>query len=125
MPVAAVVGDVIFCCHGGLSPDLVLPDATPNLKNLDCINNIQRPTDVPPVGILCDLLWADPEPELQGWKNNDRGASYIFGADELEKFLQNYELDLVVRGHQVIFNKYFNFFATYLIVNTCNFLSGI
>lgn len=106
MPVAAVVGDVIFCCHGGLSPDLVLPDATPNLKNLDCINNIQRPTDVPPVGILCDLLWADPEPELQGWKNNDRGASYIFGADELEKFLQNYELDLVVRGHQVVEDGY-------------------
>ena len=38
--------------HGGLSPDL---------KTISTIRNILRPTDIPDSGILCDLLWSDPE----------------------------------------------------------------
>jgi len=52
LPVAATIEGKIFCCHGGLSPEL---------ENLDCINQIPRPTDVPTKGLLCDLLWSDPD----------------------------------------------------------------
>nr|DAD39032.1 TPA_asm: hypothetical protein HUJ06_013356 [Nelumbo nucifera] len=59
LPVAALIDDKILCMHGGLSPDL---------KNLDQIRNIARPVDVPDQGLLCDLLWADPDKDIQGWE---------------------------------------------------------
>jgi serine/threonine-protein phosphatase PP1 catalytic subunit len=31
------------------------------------INAISRPTDIPDAGLLCDLLWADPEPSARMW----------------------------------------------------------
>jgi len=27
-------------------------------------------------GIMCDLLWSDPEADLDGWAESDRGVSY-------------------------------------------------
>lgn len=58
LPVVAIIDEKIICMHGGLSPELT---------NLDQINRIMRPTEVPDTGLLCDLLWSDPEPEVQGW----------------------------------------------------------
>lgn len=101
LPVAALIDEKILCMHGGLSPDL---------KNLDQIRNIARPVDVPDQGLLCDLLWSDPEKELGGWGENDRGVSYTFGADKVEEFLQKHDMDLICRAHQVVEDGY-EFFA--------------
>ena len=101
MPVAALVGGKILCMHGGLSPQL---------KSLDDINRIPRPTDIPDAGLLCDILWADPEPEQLGWGENDRGVSYTFGADVVTRFLAEHNLDLICRAHQVMDAGY-EFFA--------------
>ena len=67
--------------HGGLSPDL---------NDLEIINQQQRPSDVPDTGLLCDLLWSDPEQEISGWGDNDRGFSYIFGPDIIKKFIKKH-----------------------------------
>lgn len=101
LPVAALVDDKILCMHGGLSPDL---------KNLDQIRNISRPVDVPDQGLLCDLLWSDPDKDIQGWGENDRGVSYTFGTDKVNEFLQKHDLDLICRAHQVVEDGY-EFFA--------------
>lgn len=93
LPVAAIVDEKIFCCHGGLSPDL---------HSMEQIRRIQRPTDVPDQGLLCDLLWSDPDKDVMGWGENDRGVSYTFGADVVSKFLHKHDLDLICRAHQVI-----------------------
>ena len=69
-----------------------------------------RPTDIPDTGLLCDLLWADPDPDIPGWQDSDRGVSYTFGEDVLSKFLNNQGLDLVCRAHQVVEDGY-EFFA--------------
>jgi serine/threonine-protein phosphatase PP1 catalytic subunit len=101
LPICAVIEDKIFCCHGGLSPDL---------NSLDQIRRLMRPTDVPDTGLICDLLWSDPDKELVGWAESDRGVSYRFGPDVVAKFLQKHDLDLVCRAHQVVEDGY-EFFA--------------
>lgn len=116
MPVAAIVDEKIFCMHGGLSPEL---------HNMEQIRKIIRPTDVPDTGLLCDLLWSDPEEGVNGWGENDRGVSYTFGGDIVEKFLKRHELDLICRAHQVVEDGY-KFFAKRQLVtifsapNYCN-----
>ena len=101
MPVAAVIDDKILCMHGGLSPEL---------HSLEQIRRLNRPTDVPDAGLLSDLLWSDPEEGITGWGENDRGISFVFGSDVVEKFLRKHDLDLICRAHQVVEDGY-KFFA--------------
>lgn len=97
LPVAAVIEDKILTMHGGLSPDL---------DNLETIKNIQRPTDVPDTGILCDLLWSDPDRSINEWGENDRGVSVTFGESVVKSFLKKNDLDLICRAHQVVQDGY-------------------
>lgn len=101
LPVAAVIDDKILCMHGGLSPEM---------ESLDQVGDIERPIDVPDQGLLCDLLWADPDREVRGWGENDRGVSFTFGADKVTDFLKKHDLDLICRAHQVVEDGY-EFFA--------------
>ncbi|EFP07129.1 CRE-GSP-1 protein [Caenorhabditis remanei] len=101
LPIAALIDEKIFCCHGGLSPDL---------QNMEQIRRVMRPTDVPDTGLLCDLLWSDPDKDVTGWGENDRGVSFTFGPDVVAKFLNRHDLDLICRAHQVVEDGY-EFFA--------------
>jgi serine/threonine-protein phosphatase PP1 catalytic subunit len=97
LPVAAIVDEKIFCCHGGLSPELT---------SMNQIRQLPRPTDVPDQGLLCDLLWSDPDKDVKGWGENDRGVSFTFGPDVVKRFLEKFELDLICRAHQVVEDGY-------------------
>ena len=101
LPVAAVVDEKILCMHGGLSPEL---------SSLEQIAKLARPNDVPDNGLLCDLLWSDPDKDVKGWEENERGVSYVFGADVISAFLKKTDLDLICRAHQVVEDGY-EFFA--------------
>ncbi|CAF0861984.1 unnamed protein product [Rotaria sordida] len=101
LPIAAIIDEKIFCCHGGLSPDL---------HSFEQIRRIARPTDVPDTGLLCDLLWSDPDKDTTEWGENDRGVSFTFGAEVVTRFLTRHDLDLICRGHQVVEDGY-EFFA--------------
>merc|ERR1712070_243287 len=101
LPVAAIVDEKIFCMHGGLSPEL---------SQMEQIKRIMRPTDVPDTGLLCDLLWSDPDKDIIGWGENDRGVSFTFGEDIVAQFLRRHDLDLICRAHQVVEDGY-EFFA--------------
>ena len=101
LPVAALIDEKILCMHGGLSPEL---------KNLQNIENISRPTDIPDSGLLCDLLWSDPDKEVLEYDENDRGVSVIFGEKVVEDFNKKNDLDLIIRAHQVVDAGY-EFFA--------------
>ena len=92
LPIAAIIDEKIFCCHGGLSPDL---------HSFEQIRRIARPTDIPDTGLLCDLLWSDPDKDTSEWGENDRGVSFTFGAEVVTRFLTRHDLDLICRGHQV------------------------
>ena len=101
LPVAALIDEKILCMHGGLSPDL---------RNFSSINEISRPTDIPDSGLLCDLLWSDPDKDVLEFDENDRGVSVVFGEKIVQEFNRKNDLDLIIRAHQVVDDGY-EFFA--------------
>jgi serine/threonine-protein phosphatase PP1 catalytic subunit len=135
LPIAALIEGKIFCVHGGLSPELT---------KFEQINNLLRPTgiilsllftvfslsylfsslcfrlsflllDVPETGLLCDLLWSDPNPSIDYWDSNDRGVSYTFGKEAVKSFCEQFKIELVCRAHQVVEDGY-EFFANQRLV---------
>lgn len=125
LPIAAIIDEKIFCMHGGLSPELASMDqvrvqcggvragrcgptarldppapSAPRPAPPRQIKRIMRPTDVPDTGLLCDLLWSDPDKDIVGWGENDRGVSFTFGPDVVAAFLKRHDLDLICRAHQ-------------------------
>ena len=103
LPIAAIIDDSIFCCHGGLSPELTFTNE---------IKEIIRPTDVPEQGMLCDILWSDPNKDIVDdyFGENERGISVTFSKKYVQKFLSDNNLDLLCRAHQVVEEGY-EFFA--------------
>ena len=89
--------DLSFVC-GGLSP---------RLTSVDQIDRIQRPlVEIKDDSIECDILWSDPESGAPGWNPSDRGVSFTFGPDVVEKFVKDNDLQLVCRAHQVVEDGY-------------------
>jgi serine/threonine-protein phosphatase PP1 catalytic subunit len=67
------------------------------------------------IGLLCDLLWSDPDQNVNGWGPNDRGVSVTFSPNIIDRFLKNNDMDLVCRAHQVVEEGY-EFFANRQLV---------
>ena len=90
MPASAIIEQRILCMHGGLSPEL---------HSLEQIKNLDRPCDVPDSGLICDLLWSDPDKDVAAWGENERGISHTFGGNIVKKFNEKHDLDLICRAH--------------------------
>jgi len=97
LPAAAVVNKRIFCVHGGLSPEL---------ESIQQIMEIKRPYDIPIEGLMSDIFWSDPFDGEGFVFNEDRGTSFFYGHDVVEKFLKKHSFDLLCRAHQVITDGY-------------------
>lgn len=94
LPVCGLILGKILCVHGGLAL---------NLAGMDAIRSLERPSDVPDCGILCDLLWSRPDGEISGWTYRDYQAMEpmacrSFGADVVESFARQHDVDLIVRA---------------------------
>ncbi|XQJ26342.1 serine/threonine protein phosphatase type 5, putative [Leishmania guyanensis] len=93
LPTGHIINHQVFVVHGGLySRD----DVT--------IADLQKPNrfrEIPESGLLCESLWADPQP-MSGRTPSKRGVDCpSFGPDVTETFLKNNNLTLVVRSHEV------------------------
>ncbi|XP_042066946.1 serine/threonine-protein phosphatase 5-like isoform X2 [Salvia splendens] len=92
LPLAHVINNKVFVVHGGLfSVDGV---------KLSDIRAIDRFCEPPEEGLMCELLWSDPQPQL-GRGPSKRGVGLSFGGDVTKRFLEDNNLDLVVRSHEV------------------------
>lgn len=91
LPVSAIVNNEVFCLHGGLSP---------SFTTIDDIRQMDRVKEVPHVGMMCDLLWSDPDAK-SGWGNSPRGAGFMFGPDITAKFNENNGIKMICRAHQL------------------------
>lgn len=92
LPLSAIVDNKIFCLHGGLSP---------NIKTIDNLAALRRFSDVPHEGPMCDLLWSDPDDNIQGFHPSPRSAGYVFGPNITEEFLYKNKLTMIARAHQL------------------------
>ncbi|KAH7727520.1 serine/threonine-protein phosphatase 5-like isoform X1 [Aphelenchoides avenae] len=92
LPLCHLINKKIFVCHGGLFKE---DDVT-----LDKIRQVNRVRQPPDEGIMCDLLWSDPQ-EMHGRAPSKRGVGIQFGPDVTERFLAKNDLLYVVRSHEV------------------------
>lgn len=93
LPICAIVGKKIFCVHGGISP--LLKDPHDLLK-------MQKPQEELSIkdDVFTDMVWSDPAC-VEGFTPNGRGCGYLFGPDVLTKFLDDNNLDILIRSHEM------------------------
>ncbi|XP_034353779.1 serine/threonine-protein phosphatase 2B catalytic subunit gamma isoform isoform X4 [Arvicanthis niloticus] len=98
LPLAALLNQQFLCVHGGMSPEITC---------LDDIRKLDRFTEPPAFGPVCDLLWSDPledygsEKTLEHYTHNTvRGCSYFFSYPAVCEFLQNNSLLSIIRAHE-------------------------
>ncbi|KAG1178714.1 hypothetical protein G6F70_001622 [Rhizopus microsporus] len=97
LPLAAIIDGSVFCVHGGLSPEL---------PSIDSIRTLFRMQELPQSGGHCDLLWSDPEVQVETWTISPRGGGYLFGPLPTTAFCHNNKIDLIVRSHQLVDEGY-------------------
>ena len=117
LPLAALVGDEVFCIHGGIGQ---------NIDSVADIMGIQKPIVVPPENIpveslnkvdrvVLDALWSDPDAS-SGAAQSPRGSGVSrFSSERVKSFVSRNNLQLVVRGHECVQNGY-EYFADGLLL---------
>ena len=70
MPIVALIDEKIMCMHGGISK---------HMSDFRDIDAIEKPADVPDAGLVTDLLWNDPDDDVDTWADNERGCGEVFG----------------------------------------------
>eukprot|EP01125_Pyxidicula_operculata_P018824 TRINITY_DN6734_c0_g2_i1.p1 TRINITY_DN6734_c0_g2~~TRINITY_DN6734_c0_g2_i1.p1 ORF type:complete len:405 (-),score=109.43 TRINITY_DN6734_c0_g2_i1:443-1657(-) len=99
LPLVAIMNGQFFCVHGGISPEI---------ETLQDVSKIDRFTEPPSHGPMCDLLWSDPidldrfVPEFEDHfiPNRVRGCSYNYGYNAVSSFLDKNNLLSVIRAHE-------------------------
>mmetsp|Transcript_1680 Transcript_1680/g.4867 ORF Transcript_1680/g.4867 Transcript_1680/m.4867 type:complete len:507 (+) Transcript_1680:201-1721(+) len=92
LPLAHCLNSKVLVVHGGLfSQDGV---------TLDDLRKVDRNMEPPGEGLMCEMLWSDPQPQ-QGRSPSKRGVGVAFGPDVTKRFLSENNLDLIVRSHEV------------------------
>jgi serine/threonine-protein phosphatase 5 len=82
----------VLVVHGGLfSTDGV---------TLDDLRKVNRNMQPPESGLMCEMLWSDPQP-FPGRAPSKRGVGISFGPDVTHRFCDENSLDMVVRSHEV------------------------
>jgi len=98
LPISGVINGKFIAFHGGISPEI---------SSIQDINKVNRFSEPPTKGLLADVLWSDPVDSESGNLhkpfvfNEQRGCSFMFGADALSTFLTRNNLICCIRAHEV------------------------
>ncbi|XP_065894493.1 serine/threonine-protein phosphatase 5-like [Dysidea avara] len=97
LPLAHCINEKVLVMHGGLfSRDDV------KLDEIRKIDRFRQPSDE---GLMCELLWSDPQP-MNGRSPSKRGVGIHFGPDVTEQFCSLNKLEFIIRSHEVKDNGY-------------------
>ena len=97
LPLGHILNKQILVVHGGLfSKDGV---------TIDEIKKIDRFREIPESGLMSEILWSDPCKE-KGRIPSKRGVGMSFGPDVAAKFLEENNLKLLIRSHEVKMEGY-------------------
>uniref|UniRef100_A0A5S6R1X1 protein-serine/threonine phosphatase n=1 Tax=Trichuris muris TaxID=70415 RepID=A0A5S6R1X1_TRIMR len=92
LPLAHLINRRILIMHGGLpTTDQVI------LEDIEMLDRFRQP---PEEGLMCDLLWSDPQLAF-GRSPSKRGVGSQFGPDVTEEFCNLNNLDYIIRSHEV------------------------
>eukprot|EP00056_Hartaetosiga_gracilis_P000782 m.40451 g.40451 ORF g.40451 m.40451 type:complete len:174 (+) comp10354_c0_seq3:7-528(+) len=75
------------------------------------VRMIDRKQEVPHTGLMCDLLWSDPDCQANDFTLSPRGAGYLFGEKAINEFGHANKISLLCRAHQLVmegFKWHFN-----------------
>lgn len=75
---------------------------------VDQLQRVNRFTEIPCEGLMCDLLWSDPTDEkFKEWRFNKlRACSYFYTSEHAANFLADNRLKMIIRGHEVQLEGY-------------------
>uniref|UniRef100_A0AC35UAT3 Metallophos domain-containing protein n=1 Tax=Rhabditophanes sp. KR3021 TaxID=114890 RepID=A0AC35UAT3_9BILA len=65
-----MISEKILCMHGGISK---------HLASISQLRNIPRPNNIEGNSLKTDLLWSDPDIQVNLYEKSPRGCSYVFG----------------------------------------------
>lgn len=92
LPLSHVINNKVLTMHGGLFKE--------DNITLEDIKKTERNRQPPEEGIMCDLLWSDPQPQ-NGRSPSKRGVGVSFGPDVTRDFCKLNNLDYIIRSHEV------------------------
>lgn len=117
MPLAAVIDEQIFCCHGGI------PSMTSSLEQIAALPNVLK--DPGKIDLANEILWNDPitdreyeellshTPSLgslhlpEGFlPNTKRNSGCLFSESALKRFLSLNGMSHFIRGHECVPSKF-------------------
>eukprot|EP00294_Goniomonas_avonlea_P007837 CAMPEP_0114559718 /NCGR_PEP_ID=MMETSP0114-20121206/11070_1 /TAXON_ID=31324 /ORGANISM="Goniomonas sp, Strain m" /LENGTH=731 /DNA_ID=CAMNT_0001745205 /DNA_START=14 /DNA_END=2209 /DNA_ORIENTATION=- len=99
LPIAAIVGDGIFCVHGGIpGPNWAHMPLVESMQTIPCPLRSYSSHE-----LATDLMWSDPmetDTAELFTANTDRCVSVKFSTNALQSFLSLNNLQFVIRAHQ-------------------------
>lgn len=130
LPIGAIVEGKILCVHGGIGKSIHKVSDISQLKRPLVVSQIPQNLNEQKV---TDLLWSDPtdNDSILGTVPNDirdpDGTGHIvkFGPDRVHKFLEDNDLQLIIRAHECVMDGFERFAGGKLITlfsatNYCN-----
>lgn len=92
LPLCHLINKKVLVMHGGLfKRDDV------KLEELRTIDRNRQPGEE---GLMCELLWSDPQPQ-PGRSPSKRGSGIHFGPDVTKEFCKSNDLEYIIRSHEV------------------------
>ncbi len=102
IPVATVIGNKYFAVHGGIPEGI-----NSYFEIMDLNHGDER---------YKEIFWNDPSEEIDTFQPNfQRGGYKLYGEKSVEGFLQENDLSMIIRAHQVQTNGYKYYFDKKLL----------
>ena len=101
LPLAAQVSHQYICLSGGIDK---------NITKLAQINEFNRFVEVPQSDTWSSLVWSIAKEGVTGFTQKDGKPGYLFGENELNKFLKDNSLTHMIRSKQLCMNGHTQLF---------------